>query len=131
MNTVQTCAFGTAPVQIALGYVGLGIEVTGTEESVKNTFKSSGDIRLVHAGSKSGTNEHFFYVMKKDEASPTFTLVGKVILVKERRVTASVDEVAEYVVDAKDYNEVMLDEVTLEEALQELLGTCIFSGHQC
>jgi len=60
MNSVKICEFGSDPQQKALGYVGLGIEVTGTEENVTNTFKSSGDIRLVHAGSKSGTNEHFF-----------------------------------------------------------------------
>ncbi|GIC77713.1 hypothetical protein [Moritella sp. F3] len=122
MNLVKICAFGTAPEQKQAGYVGLGIEVTGTDESVTNTFKSSGDIRLIRGGNKAGTNEHFFYVMKKDEASPTLPF-GKIHLVRERRVTASVNEVAEYFVDAEDYKKVMVDEGTLEEALQELLNS--------
>jgi len=59
--------------------------------------------------------------MKKEEASPALP-VGKIHLVRERRVTASVNEVTEYFVDAEDYKNVMIDEGTLEDALQELLN---------
>jgi len=64
---VEICDFGSAPEQKKDGYKSLGIEVRGTDESIKHTFKSTGDVRLIRSGSIYGTNEHVFFVMVKED----------------------------------------------------------------
>lgn len=59
------CDFGTAPEQVKLGYKSLGIMVHGTAESVSQTFKHSGNVRLVKGAQVPGSETFEWLVMHK------------------------------------------------------------------
>ena len=70
---LKICAFGTAPDQASEGFQLVGLELTGTDESVLKCLTHAGDVRLVRGPMLYGTNEQLFYVLKKSESNSKST----------------------------------------------------------
>jgi hypothetical protein len=66
---VSISGFGTAPEAKKLGFISLGINVRGTDESVTNTFTSNSaeadKIMLIRGPQLGYTDQYEYFVMKK------------------------------------------------------------------
>ncbi|MEZ8028574.1 hypothetical protein [Enterovibrio norvegicus] len=115
---VEIVPFGSAPDQKAEGYCGLGLFVTGTEETVLSVFEQSGDVRLVQGVSiaNSYPEQHQFYPMLKKES-----VLGEEFVVTTVDTNYSEDSVIVT-------TELKLDEMELDELADTLRNVLLINS---